>query len=194
MLRTSRRLGFFGEVDPWDGPAFFLVFQLELPAEITTITEPIIDRFGCQLVLGTFRREQIGWVLRLLIEKKDATPESGSGVDIALCAAVSRDISAALDVEDAIDRKYTLEVSSAGLERPLVGQRDFERFKGYPIAVTTTQAVEGARRFKGKLNGSQGDTITMTLADGRTVSIPGQFIKKANLTYEPRGFGAKTGD
>jgi ribosome maturation factor RimP len=136
----------------------------------------------------------MGWVLRVLIEKQDADPDRGSGVNVALCASVSRDLSAALDAEDAIDRKYILEVSSAGLERPLTEPRDFERFAGRSILLTTTQAIDGRRRFKGTLNGADAGTVKMTLADGTTLSIPDKLIKRANLTFEQTGFGLKAGD
>jgi len=177
------------------GPPFLLVLDMAIPKEIESVVLPILDRYGCALVLGTFRREKNGLVLRLLIERHEvALDDKGSGVDLALCASISRDLSAILDVEDVIDKKYTLEVSSPGVERPLVNPLDFKRFAGRPVALKTKRAIKGRRRFKGMLNGLSDGMVRITTGDGQTVTIPDDLVEKANLVFEPKGLGANVGD
>ena len=167
---------------------------MAISKEIEAVVLPVIDRFGCDFVQGTFRREKNGWVLRLLIERRGADPEKGSGVDLGLCSSISRDISAILDVEEVIDRKFNLEVSSPGLDRPLVHARDFDRFAGRPVALKTKRAIEGRRRFKGTLGGSSDGAVIITIGEGQTVTIPHDFIEKANLVFEPKGFEESVGE
>ncbi len=147
----------------------------------------ILDRYTCDLVQGTFRREKAGLVLRLLIERRDSDPDKGSGVDLKLCTSISRDLGTELEVEEIIDRPYTLEVSSPGIERPLVEPRDFTRFTGRSIVLRTTRSINGRRRFLGRLEGLENKGVTITTSSGKSVTIPSELVKKANLVYEPRG-------
>ncbi|MCP4677116.1 MAG: ribosome maturation factor RimP [Deltaproteobacteria bacterium] len=162
--------------------------------DIKTIVLPVLDRYGCDLVLGTFHRESVGLVLRLLVEQRGAHADKGSGMDLRLCSSISRDLSAALDVEDVIDKPYTLEVSSPGIERPLVKPEDFERFAGRLIILKTSRAINGKRRFKGVLKGLNNGVVTVTTNNGEAVPIPGEFVKKANLVFDPNGSNANVGD
>jgi ribosome maturation factor RimP len=167
---------------------------MELSAEIEAVVLPIINRYGCNLVLGSFHREKNGYMLRLLVERVDATPEKGSGVDLGLCASISRDISTVLEVEDIIDKKYILEVSSPGLERPLVHIKDYIKYQGRAAVLKTKRAIEGQRRFKGILEAAGDGIVTVRMRGGRTVAIPHDFIAKANLVFEPKGFETNAGD
>lgn len=91
-------------------------------------------------------------VLQIMAERGD---ESGMTVDD--CAAISHTVSAILDVEDPISGTYTLEVSSPGIDRPLVRRRDFERFSGFEAKIETHGAIDGRRRFRGRLAGWTGN-------------------------------------
>ena len=91
-------------------------------------------------------------VLQIMAERSD---ESGMTVDD--CAAISHTVSAILDVEDPISGTYTLEVSSPGIDRPLVRRRDFERFAGFEAKIETHGAIDGRRRFRGRLAGMDGN-------------------------------------
>ncbi len=104
--------------------------------------------------------------------------DSGVGVDD--CAEVSRTVSALLEVEDPIRRSYTLEVSSPGIDRPLVDRRDFERFAGLAARVETRQLHDGRRRFKGRLLGVVGDEVHLE-TDAGTVEVPLSEIAQAKL-------------
>jgi len=88
-------------------------------------------RYGLELVQVQYRREDHGWVLRILVDRP-------GGVSVDECGEFSREVSDLLDVEDLIDNSYNLEVSSPGLDRPLIKPEDFERFAGREITLKTT--------------------------------------------------------
>jgi len=96
------------------------------------------------------------------------------------CADVSRTISALLDVEDPISGPYTLEVSSPGLDRPLVKERDFMRFAGFEARIETRHPIDGRRRFRGKLEGMAEGVVRIAIESG-TAEVPFQDIERAKL-------------
>jgi ribosome maturation factor RimP len=167
---------------------------MAISIDIEKIVFPVLDRYECDLVLSTFRPERSGLVLRLFIERRGSDPDKGSGVDLKLCSLISRDLSTVLDVEDAVDKPYILEVSSPGIERPLVRKEDFERFAGRQIKLKTVRTVEGRRKFKGLLKGCSNGSAILSNGDGKTVEIPLKIIEKANLVYEPNGLRPRVGD
>jgi ribosome maturation factor RimP len=125
-------------------------------------------------------------VLRIRIDRPDSAP--GNGVTLEDCAAVSRALEAVLDNEQSIAERYILEVSSPGIERPLVRPRDYERFAGQEIAVRSRVALEGlGKRIEGKLIGLTGEgpdsRIKVALEDGRTVDIPHADVVRAHLVF-----------
>lgn len=97
-------------------------------------------------------------VLEVLIERLDAV-----NVSIKDCKVASNNISALLDVEDIIPYHYNLEVSSAGIERPLVKLEDFERFKDYIVQIKLHKAISNAKKYQGKLLGLEGGEIIMEM-------------------------------
>ena len=96
------------------------------------------------------------------------------------CAEISRAVSAILDVEDPITRAYRLEVSSPGIDRPLLRPADFERFAGFEVRVEADQAIDGRRRFRGRLLGLRGDDVLLALPEG-DLAVPLAVIRKAKL-------------
>lgn len=98
------------------------------------------------------------------------------------CATLSRELSSIFEVEDPIDGAYVLEVSSAGLDRPLTDLEHFDRYQGYLARVELDRLVEGRKRFRGKLAGVDGDNIEINL-DGEedTAVIPFEWISEAKL-------------
>ncbi len=162
--------------------------------EIEAVVLEVLGRYECDLVLATFRREQPGYILRLLIERRGADPDKGSGVDLGLCSAVSRDLGTTIEASEIIDKAYTLEVSSPGVERPLVQPADYERFSGRTVSVQTAHAIDGKKKFKGILTGISNGNVALSLKKGKAVEIPLDKVKKANLVFEPKSFGANTGD
>ncbi len=96
------------------------------------------------------------------------------------CAAISRAVSAILDVEDPIKGSYTLEVSSPGLDRPLTRPKDFQRFAGLEARVELNQPMDGQRRFRGRIGGLS-DGIVHLDVKGRNIDIPFDEIDRAKL-------------
>lgn len=99
------------------------------------------------------------------------------------CAQISHAVSALLDVHDPIDGEYSLEVSSPGLERPLVTADHFIRFSGQRAKVETLVPVEGRKQFTGALEGCDGQQVTIA-ADARSFAVPLALIRRARLVLD----------
>ena len=173
---------------------FFLVFVMKDFGHLEEIAQKAASRHACDVVQLSYRREQPGWVLRVLIERRGADPRHGSGVDHALCAAVSRDLSHAIDVEDAIIDSFVLEVSSPGIERPLTRLADYDRFKGLKIRLETASPIAGRKRYSGTIRGAEGDRVSLALEDGETAVIPFDEIAKAHLACEGGEVVSRSGE
>ena len=127
---------------------------------IVAIVEPSLEAMGYELVrvmLSSGDR----LVLQVMIDRAD-----GEIVTIDDCTETSRAISALLDVEDPISDAYELEVSSPGIDRPLTRPKDFERFAGFQARVEVKAAVDGRKRFRGRLLGVDGDSVRLAGDDG----------------------------
>ena len=119
---------------------------------------PVVEEAGCELWDVEYVREAGSWFLRIYIDKE-------GGVDILDCEKVSRALSDLLDEADPIEGSYTLEVSSAGAERPLKRPGDFQRFMGSPVAVKLYKAQGGRKEFAGVLTGYDNGDVTITVGD-----------------------------
>jgi ribosome maturation factor RimP len=148
------------------------------------LIDPICRAHGVELVDVRYLREPKGAVIRVIIDREVPTVEVGSGVSLEDCTGVSRDVSTALDVhEDFLPSGgYRLEVSSPGLERPLVKLTDFERFSGREVKVRTRIPIQKQRRFRGRLLRVVNQSIELD-QDGQVLLIPHAEIAKANLVY-----------
>lgn len=142
---------------------------------------PIAERLGLEVVQVRFLTQRGRATVRITVDRERSDGMPGSGVDVDDCANLSRDLSAILDEDESlIDVEYTLEVSSPGLERPLVKLADYERFSGDEARIKTSAAVGGQRNFKGILRGISEDSIVLE-EDGLRKAIPFELIVKANL-------------
>jgi ribosome maturation factor RimP len=126
--------------------------------------------------------------LQIMAERID-----GEQMTVKHCAGISRLVSAILDVEDPIPGTYTLEVSSPGIDRPLVKEKDFERFAGYEARLETTAPVDGRRRFRGRLDGI-GEAGVRIAVDGVTAVVPFEMIDRAKLVMTDALLAASTGE
>jgi ribosome maturation factor RimP len=133
----------------------------------------LVADMGLELVDVQYRREGHGWVLRLYID-------SEQGITIDDCAAVSREISAWLDVEDLIDQAYHLEVSSPGLDRPLTRMEHFARFTGQKARIKLKEPREGRRVYTGIIQQAEGDRVVL-MVDGSPVDFGFAEIAAAKL-------------
>ena len=153
--------------------------------------ERVARSYGLEIFDLQLRRESIGTVLRVIIDRPDRgvpeTPEESVG--IADCQRVSQDLSALLDVEDdeldepGLSGEYTLEVSSPGLDRPLRHEADYRRFQGRLAKVVTTEPLNGQSAFAGRIAGVEAGVVV--LEEGRrTHRVPVARIKRGNLAVE----------
>ena len=135
--------------------------------------EPVVVDMGYQLIEIEYHPNPNYGVLRLYIDKD-------SGIEVDDCSAVSRQISAILDVEDPVPGKFNLEVSSPGMDRPLRRLEDFQRFSGEVVKLKTSMPFEGQRNFKGQLIGVEDDLIIIE-CENKEVRLPVTAIDKARL-------------
>ena len=163
-------------------PLFFFIMagNIEqsniLHSRLTALVEPVVTDLQLELVEVQFRREESGWVLRLIIDKED-------GVSLDDCTGVSREIGRLLEVEDPIDQSYRLEVSSAGLERPLTQEKDYLRFRHRKAKIKTREPIDNQRVFVGTIENLHNKVLTLQ-TDGGEIKLPLDMIAKARLVFE----------
>ena len=129
------------------------IVETGLEAKVAAIVEPEIEDLGFQLVRIKISGVN-GMTLQIMAERPDGT------MNVAGCEEISRAISPILDIEDPIDRNYHLEISSPGIDRPLVRKSDFATWAGYIAKLETRQMINGRKRYKGQILSVDGDEIT----------------------------------
>jgi len=143
--------------------------------DLHNLFEPVVESMGYELVGVEYHGGEHHGVLRIYIDQDD-------GITVDDCAAVSRQISAVLDVEDPITNAYDLEVSSPGLNRPLFKAADFARFAGQRAKIRLAIAQDGRKNFNGLLQGIDEDREEVIIdVDNELFYLPLQDIAKANL-------------
>src|SRR5689334_10311567 len=160
--------------------------------QVRTIAARVAGSYGLDIFDVQYRREGPGMVLRIQIDRPGSGATAEESVSVEDCARVSRDLSAVLDVEDVIPAAYTLEVSSPGLDRPLRGPAEYNRFTGRRAKLVVREAIDGQMFFKGRLagtdDGPKGDgaliAVMIVTDDGRTHRVPLGAITRANLEVE----------
>ena len=157
---------------------------VEAVERIRAVADRVVQSRGLELFDVQLRRESSGWVVRVFIDKPgpSGTPEDSVGVED--CAAVSREISTILDVEDPLDRAYTLEVSSPGLDRPLRDARDYQRFAGRAAKVVVDKPVDGQTAFAGRIRGIEDGSVVFEAQGRKWHRIALGNIKRARLDVE----------
>ena len=149
-------------------------------AELEQLFAPSLEALGYDVVRVTMGGAVKMRTLQVMAERKDRRT-----MTVEDCAEVSRVLSALLDVEDPIQGSYSLEVSSPGIDRPLVRPEDYTRFAGFEARVETRQPIEGRRRFRGRLKGVEDDRVIMNVMDVEdsavAIAIPLSDIERAKL-------------
>lgn len=146
----------------------------QLPNQVESLVAPTLDAMGYDLVrVRVIGVDQV--TLEVMAERRD-----GDAMTVGDCADISRAISTVLDVEDPIPGSYTLEVSSPGVNRPLVRLADYERFAGFQAKLELDVAIDGRKRFRGRLAGTKGDAVRIVLPEGEA-ELPFDRIRKAKL-------------
>lgn len=146
-----------------------LIAKTAIDRRLADIVAPAIEAMGFELVrirlMGGQRK-----TLQIMADRPDG------GIEVEDCARISTAVSAILDVEDPIEDAYVLEVSSPGIDRPLTRLKDFDIWAGWEARVETTEMIDGRRRFKGHLAGTEGDEVLITIEEkGEEVTIGLRF-------------------
>jgi len=137
---------------------------------------PLVEGLGYELLGVEWHGQGKHSLLRLYIDHEQ-------GIGIEDCEAVSRQLSAYLDVEDLIPGQYRLEVSSPGLDRPLFNLEQVARFIGEDIKLKCYNAINGQRKFVGRIDSvlPENDEVVVALEDGSSIAVPFSNIARANL-------------
>ena len=147
---------------------------MSLPERVERCIAPTVEAMGYRIVRVLLSGKQKPR-LQIMAERRD-----GEGMTVDDCASISRAVSAVLDVEEPIKGAYTLEVSSPGIDRPLVRLEDFERFAGFEARVETNRLIDGRKRFRGRLLGVEGESVRIRVEDA-TADLPYVDIQRAKL-------------
>lgn len=154
-----------------------LIAETGVDARVAAIIEPVAESMGYHLVRVRMGNQN-GGTLQIMAERHDGT------MAVEDCEALSRAVSPVLDVEDPIPQAYSLEMSSPGIDRPLVRRSDFARWANHLMKVETREPIDGRRRFRGKTVGVGPDGFTIELdgsAAGERVAIPFGLLLEARL-------------
>ncbi|MDJ1009569.1 MAG: ribosome maturation factor RimP [Paracoccaceae bacterium] len=150
-----------------------LIAKASLDRRIAEIVTPVVEDLGFEVV----RVRLMGGkskTLQIMAERPDG------GIEVDDCAAISTAVSATLDVEDPIEDQYTLEVSSPGIDRPLTRLKDFDAWEGHAAKLETDEMIDGRRRFKGLLEGTEGDEVLIAIPEG-TIGLKFEWLTDAKL-------------
>ena len=150
-----------------------LVAKASIDRRLAEILTPVIEGMGYELVrirlMGGKTKN-----LQIMADRPDG------GIEVDDCADISTMVSATLDVEDPIEDAYTLEVSSPGIDRPLTRLKDFDTWEGYEAKLETAELIDGRKRFKGVLAGTDGDEVLINVDEG-TIGLRFDWLADAKL-------------
>ena len=147
---------------------------MEATVRIEAMISPTLEDMGFDVVRVRFEGGKRP-MLQIMAE-----PSDGAEMTVEHCADISRAVSAILDVEDPIPSAYELEVSSPGMDRPLVRLRDFETWAGNVVKIEMKMLLEGRKRFRGRLLGVSGELVNLEM-DGQEVQLPFEDIADAKI-------------
>jgi ribosome maturation factor RimP len=131
-----------------------LIVEPGLPARVASIAEPVIEQLGYRLVRVKISGAD-GCTVQIMAERPDGT------MVVEDCETISRALSPVFDMADPVDRAYRLEISSPGIDRPLVRKSDFDRYAGNLVKIETEIPIDGRKRFRGQLLGTQGEAAKL---------------------------------
>ena len=147
-------------------------------SKIEEIAQRVAESEGMEIVEVEVKGGGNQRLIRISIDKP-------AGVTHADCELVSQQVGTILDVEDVVPGgRYTLEVSSPGIERKLLKPKDFERFQGKKAKISVRDPIEGRRNWEGTLAGLAEGAVLLETAPGQSIRLPLEQIQKANLKFE----------
>ncbi len=150
--------------------------------QIFAIAERVASSHGVEVFDVQLRRESVGWVLRVVLDRQDSSVDD-DGISVDDCQKVSQDLNAVLDVEDTLDHAYTLEVSSPGLDRPLRTPGEYQRFVGRLAQIVVSEAINGQTFLKGRIQEVTDGTVLLE-SNSRLHRVPFEIISRAKLEVE----------
>jgi len=154
-----------------------LIAKTSMDRRMAEMITPVIEDMGFELV----RVRLMGGETKTLQIMAD---KPGGGIEVDDCAKISTAVSATLDVEDPLEDAFTLEVSSPGIDRPLTRLKDFDAWEGYEVKLETTEMIDGRRRFKGPLQGTEGGDVLIEIEiQGKpaTIGLNYEWLSDAKL-------------
>lgn len=153
------------------------VSETGVAAEVAALAEPVLNDLGFHLVRVTVSGRD-GTTVQIMTERPDGT------ISVEDCADISRNLSPLLDAHDPISGNYNLEISSPGIDRPMVRASDFEAWSGYEARIETKELIAGRKRFRGMIEGLAGSEVRLEVPEdqgGPVVNIPVGLIAEARL-------------
>jgi ribosome maturation factor RimP len=150
------------------------ITETGVAARVAAIVEPVLADLGFRLVRIKVSGLN-GCTVQIMAERPDGT------MTVEGCEQISRALSPVLDLEDPIERAYNLEVSSPGIDRPLVRAGDFARWAGHEAKIETVRPVDGRKRFRGVVQGVEGDAVVLDLPDAQEGAEPQVRLALADL-------------
>ena len=150
-----------------------LIAKTEIDKKIKVLILPTIEQMGFELIRVKYNDGEKA-SLQIMLDKIN------TGIQIDECASMSATISTILDVDDTIDTKYNLEISSPGINRPLTRKKDFELWEGHITVIKTTETIDQRKKFKGILRGIKNNEILLEIVEG-TIGLSFDWIEEAYL-------------
>ncbi|HEX3163050.1 MAG TPA: ribosome maturation factor RimP [Pseudolabrys sp.] len=156
-----------------------IITEPGLPARVAAVAEPVIEQLGYRLVRVKVSAAE-GCTVQIMAERPDGS------MTVEDCEMISRALSPVLDMADPIDRTYRLEISSPGIDRPLVRKSDFDRFAGHLVKIEMEIPVNGRKRFRGEIVGTDGEVARIRRDDAAEgedaeVTLPIEEMSEAKL-------------
>ena len=151
-----------------------LVVEPGVAARVSAVAAPVLEGMGYRLVRIRISGEA-GCTVQIMAERPDGS------MQLEDCEAISRALSPVLDVADPIDRAYRLEISSPGIDRPLVRRSDFERYSGHLVKVEMAVAHEGRKRFRGTLGAVEGDRVHLHRDDAKAADNADVLLRMEDI-------------
>lgn len=142
--------------------------------QLATLLAPAVTGLGYELVGVSYHPNSVNALLRVYIDKP-------GGIDLDDCLAVNEQVSGILDVEDPIPGRYTLEVSSPGLDRPLFNLKDFKKFIGAAVKIRLSRPIEQQRNFKATIIKVSDQLITIEEENQKQTELPIDLVEVARL-------------
>ena len=150
----------------------------DITAKVTELLQDHLNGTDLEVYRITYKKEGPDWILRVFLDKTIDAKEQYVAIDD--CENATRFLSDKLDELDFIDRSYKLEVSSPGMDRELITDKDFARFAGSEVEVKTYEQIDGSKNFCGTLISKDGDLVKISVED-KEIELPINKISKINL-------------